>query len=212
MTTRLTSLYVDNAELYQAYVEYRARDDVQAFLKRKRDHHARREACKASGEKFESDFEITEAPPLPEIVAVAIYKIAHNYARKKNWQHLHFLEEMIGDGIIYCLKYGHNFDPEKSKYPYSYITTMIHNSFLQKIHSENYQRDIKREMWMRAGTGQVQSATGTGSKHFKTQAVDVSVKSLDEMVLDESSKSPRARTSRKKKKASSNPVDEALGI
>ena len=209
----LDNLLVDNKKLYESYVEYNSRPEVQAFLAKKAEFKANREKAKLTKVPFESDFKISDAPPLPETVAIAIYKISHNYARKKNWLYLPFVDEMIGDAIIYCLKYCHNFDPKLSKNPYAYITSTVHNAFLQRIHTEKHQKEIKQEMWLRAASGQVASSSGSGPQgSVVTEAVNAAMDGIAEtMTLDRDHSVPKTKPI-KKKKESSNPVDEALGI
>lgn len=206
------NLYVKNADLYEAYLEYRSRPDVQEFLRRKEEHKAKRTEARDAGESYESDFEISQAPTLPEIVAIAIYKIATNYSRKKNWGHLHFIEEMISDAIVYAMKYAHGFDPEKSRNPYAYITQIVHNSFLQRIASEKHQNDIKREMIQRASAGQVRSAVSNG--HFVTTSVEHSMMAIDDQqTLDRETRStppPKRKAGRPKKRKGPNLEDQGF--
>ena len=53
---------------------------------------------------------------------------------------------MVGDGIENCLMYAHNFDPEKSKNPFSYFTQIIYYAFLRRIEKEKKQNYIKYKM------------------------------------------------------------------
>tara|TARA_Y100000296_G_scaffold77613_1_gene99364 strand:- start:313 stop:699 length:387 start_codon:yes stop_codon:yes gene_type:complete len=50
---------------------------------------------------------------------------------------------MVGDGIENCLMYCSNFDPEKSKNPFSYFTQIIYYAFLRRIQKEKKQSYIK---------------------------------------------------------------------
>ena len=54
-----------------------------------------------------------------------------------------YKEEMVGDGIENCLMYAHNFDPEKSKNPFSYFTQIIYYAFLRRIEKEKKQSYVK---------------------------------------------------------------------
>ena len=53
---------------------------------------------------------------------------------------------MISDGIENCLQYVHNFDPEKSKNPFSYFTQIIYYAFLRRITKEKKQTAIKQKL------------------------------------------------------------------
>ena len=43
---------------------------------------------------------------------------------------------MISDGVEDCIHYGFNFDPDKSKAPFSYFTKIIWWAFLRRIKKE----------------------------------------------------------------------------
>ena len=53
---------------------------------------------------------------------------------------------MISDGIQNCLQYAYNFDPEKSKNPFSYFTQIIYYAFLRRISAEKKQVHIKNKL------------------------------------------------------------------
>ena len=50
---------------------------------------------------------------------------------------------MVGDGIENCLMYAANFDPTKSKNPFSYFTQIIYYAFIRRIQKEKKQNYIK---------------------------------------------------------------------
>ena len=53
---------------------------------------------------------------------------------------------MISDGIENCLQYIDNFDPEKSKNPFSYFTQIIYFAFVRRITREKKQSKIKDKL------------------------------------------------------------------
>jgi DNA-directed RNA polymerase specialized sigma subunit len=63
-------------------------------------------------------------------------KIATHLAQKPNFSNYTFKEDMISDGIENCLQYIDNFDPEKSKNPFSYFTQIIWYAFIRRINKE----------------------------------------------------------------------------
>lgn len=88
-----------------------------------------------------------EIPPIPEYVGACFLKIAQRYAMKPNWARCgSHLEDMAADAAISCLKYAHNFNPEKSNNAFSYFTQYCHNSFLQHIKKEKKLTEFKFEM------------------------------------------------------------------
>ena len=69
--------------------------------------------------------------------------IATNLSKKANFAGYTMVwkEEMIQEAVLTCVKYGKNFNPEKSNNPFAYITTICYNAFRlyiikQKRHSE----------------------------------------------------------------------------
>jgi len=54
-----------------------------------------------------------------------------------------FLSEMKSDGIENCFQYIDNFDPEKSKNPFSYFSQIIYYAFLRRIAKEKKELYIK---------------------------------------------------------------------
>lgn len=50
---------------------------------------------------------------------------------------------MIGDAIENCLRYIHNFDPDKSKNPFAYFTQIMSFAFIRRIDKEKKQSYIK---------------------------------------------------------------------
>lgn len=87
-----------------------------------------------------------EAPRIPRYVGEAIMLIATNLARKPNFSGYSFREEMIGDGIENCIMYLHNFNPEKSRNPFSYITLILYNAYIRRIEREQKHSYIKHKM------------------------------------------------------------------
>jgi hypothetical protein len=110
--------YVDNKSFYAALVEYRKKrlDAIEAGL---------------------------PIPRIPEYIGVCIFKIATKLSSKGNFVNYSYKEEMISDGIENCLLYAYNFDPTKSKNPFSYFTQIIYYAFLRRIQKEKKQAYIK---------------------------------------------------------------------
>lgn len=170
--------YVDNKKLYEAFVKYRNSDDVQEFLLRKKNHKKGKKDGLIEG-RFK------EAPPkLPEIIGKAIYDTAHGYARKKNFNHLSYADEMISDAMIHCVSYIYNFNPEITKNPFAYITQSVGNAFLQRIDKEKQVEEGKREIIKGIHNGQIDSvvhAKHADNVHVVTDFVRNAVKVIDEI-------------------------------
>jgi predicted restriction endonuclease len=94
-------------------------------------------SCKAAEEQDE------ERPRVPEYVGECIFKIATRLATKPNFASYTYRDEMISDGIEVCIRYIHNFDPNKSNNPFAYFTQIIYYAFIQRIQKEKKQAYIK---------------------------------------------------------------------
>ena len=85
-------------------------------------------------------------PPVSNYIGDCFVKIAEHLSHKPNFINYPYREEMVGDGIENCLMYAHNFDPEKSKNPFSYFTQIIYYAFIRRIQKEKKQAHIKNKM------------------------------------------------------------------
>jgi len=84
-----------------------------------------------------------DVPPVSDYIGNCFLKIAERLSSKANFANYPYKEEMIGDGIENCLMYAHNFNPRKSKNPFSYFTQIIYYAFLRRIEREKKQAYVK---------------------------------------------------------------------
>ena len=110
--------YVKNADFLSALIDHKKACDV----------------AKESG---------STQPRIPNYIGECFLKIAEHLSYRPNFMNYPYREEMVGDGIENCLMYAHNFDPEKSKNPFSYFTQIIYFAFLRRIEKEKKQSYIK---------------------------------------------------------------------
>ena len=110
--------YVDNKEFYQHMIEWKR-------------------VIKDAQEQGDT------VPPVTDYIGECFLKIAEHLSYKPNFINYAYREEMIGDGIENCIMYAHNFDPDKSKNPFSYFTQIIYYAFLRRIQKEKKQSYIK---------------------------------------------------------------------
>ena len=87
-----------------------------------------------------------DTPPVSDYIGNCFLKIAERLSSKANFVNYPYKEEMIGDGIENCLMYAHNFNPRKSKNPFSYFTQIIYYAFLRRIEREKKQAYVKLKM------------------------------------------------------------------
>jgi len=112
------SHYVDNKEFLAEMIKWKKRYN----------------AAEESGRK---------KPPISDYIAESFLKIAEHLSYRPNFMKYPYREEMVGDGVENCLMYAHNFDPNKSKNPFSYFTQIIYFAFLRRIEKEKKQSYIK---------------------------------------------------------------------
>ena len=84
-----------------------------------------------------------DKPPVSTYIGECFMKIAERLSSKHNFANYPYREEMVGDAIENCLMYAHNFNPKKSKNPFSYFTQIIYYAFLRRIEKEKKQNYIK---------------------------------------------------------------------
>ena len=84
-----------------------------------------------------------EPPQIPRYIGECFLKIANHLSYKPNFVNYMFKDDMICDGIENCVRYIHNFNPEKSKNPFAYFTQIIYYAFLRRRSQEKKQLEIK---------------------------------------------------------------------
>ena len=87
-----------------------------------------------------------EKPVIPRYIGECFLKIANHLSYKPNFVNYMFKDDMICDGIENCVRYIHNFNPEKSKNPFAYFTQIIYYAFLRRISQEKKQLEIKNKI------------------------------------------------------------------
>ena len=87
-----------------------------------------------------------ERPPVTDYIGECFLKIANHLSYKPNFVNYMFKDDMICDGIENCVRYVHNFSPEKSKNPFAYFTQIIYYAFLRRIQHEKKQLEIKNKI------------------------------------------------------------------
>ena len=130
MVRKKSEHYVNNRELLEALIVYRA---------------------KVANAK-ENDL---PKPRITNYLGECFLKIATHLSYKPNFVNYMFREDMISDGIENCVQYINNFDPEKSRNPFAYFTQIIHYAFLRRIQKEKKQMEIKNKILEKTGYDQV---------------------------------------------------------
>lgn len=117
--------YVDNAKLHEAMTEY---------------YNGYQEHLKTGVDK----------PVISNYIGECLYLIASGLSLKPRFRGYSFREEMISDGIENCIQYAlHNYNPYKTKNPFSYFTTIIKYAFLRRIEEEKKQQYLKHKNYQK---------------------------------------------------------------
>jgi hypothetical protein len=83
---------------------------------------------------------------MEEYIGECFMKIAVGRARHPWYSGWTFKDDMIAEAVLTCMKYAHNFDPEKTDNPFAYFTQYCNNAFLQVMEREKKLADFKFEM------------------------------------------------------------------
>jgi DNA-directed RNA polymerase specialized sigma24 family protein len=71
-----------------------------------------------------------------------LLRLAEKYSEKGSFFGYTYKDDMICEAVLTCIKYMHNYDPEKSN-PFAYFSRIIHNSFLSSISKQKKHSKIK---------------------------------------------------------------------
>jgi hypothetical protein len=111
--------YVDNKKLYAAIVEYKEKVRL----------------AEANGDI---------KPRISEYIGNCIRLIAENVAKRYyKFARYSYVDEMVGDAIINCIKYFDNFDETKYSNPHAYFTQICYQANVQRIKIEKRGQYIK---------------------------------------------------------------------
>jgi hypothetical protein len=125
----------------------------------------------------------SQYPRVSEYIGMAIYKIATKLATKPNFSGYSYKEEMISDGIENCLQYLHNFNPDKSKNPFAYFTTIIYYAFLRRIQKEQKQQYIKQKSLINSSIMNTLVDQSEDSVHFNAAYVHLNDERSNDLIL-----------------------------
>jgi len=78
-------------------------------------------------------YDQTQLPELPETVGTGIIQIVTGLGSRSNFANYSYLDDMIGDAVMNCIAYIHNFDLNKSNNVFAYIYQIAHNAFIRRI-------------------------------------------------------------------------------
>jgi len=124
-----------------------------------------------------------------EHIGKSVLAIATNisYCQKlikyRNYFDSALIDEWIADSVINCLKYMHNFNPEKSTNPFAYFSQISYNAILRGIIKENKALETRRKLTEKMSvdnTGFTLQEHDIG-EHFTNTGIDYEVSKIDSM-------------------------------
>lgn len=121
------------------------------MAKVKHEHYVNNKEFTALVTEWVKKYKIAKAaeerlPPIPIEIADSFYKIAKRYSSKPNFSGYTYKDDMIGEAIYICIRYAHNFNPEKSNNAFAYFTQYCHNAFIQYINKEKKYTKFKFDL------------------------------------------------------------------
>jgi len=121
--------FIDNKEFYSAMIDYKVKIDKarDAGLERK------------------------DWPPIPRYIGKCFLDIAEHLSMRPNFSNYIYRQDMVMDAVENCVVYCYNFDPDKSKNPFSYFTQICWYAFIRRIGKEKRQIEICDKIISKSG-------------------------------------------------------------
>ena len=91
--------------------------------------------------------------------------LARKVANRPNFFNYTFRRDMISEGVLTCINYIDNFNPKKSKNPFSYFTTVIFHSMVNMINKEATQSNIRERLRFLSSNGNVRTPSKRTKYH-----------------------------------------------
>ena len=79
--------------------------------------------------KMKEEFQVDERCEINDYIGQCFLDIANGLSNRPNFINYTFKDDMVFDGVENCIRYCHNFNPEKSKNPFSYFTQIVYYAF-----------------------------------------------------------------------------------
>jgi len=86
---------------------------------------------------------------MSESLGKMLLRIAEQFSTRGSFASYTYRDDMIGEAVLTCCRYLKNFNPDKSKNPFSYITQICLNSFINYIKIQNRHSQIKDIIYKR---------------------------------------------------------------
>ena len=115
--------YVNNQEFHAALTQYLAE---------------RKEAVDQS----------KELPRIPEYIGECFMKIARGVAQKHNFRNYSYINDMVSNAVLTCVKNVACFDPSRGTSAFAYFTQCVWFCFLGEFNREKKEMMKKREIFL----------------------------------------------------------------
>ena len=123
-----------------------------------------------------------ESDQISEELGRMLLLIAKNLSNKANFINYTWKEDMVQEAVLTCCKYLKNFDLEKSKNPFAYITTICSHAFVNYINKQKRHSAIKDTLFN--NRHDMEDDFGM----YQTRAIDYTVMSVDDKKKKKKSK------------------------
>ena len=178
------------------------------FPKQQKNYYVDNEEFRLALKRFrESGLKLSEHPD-GNYIGETIIKICRNLSLSKNFIGYTYRDEFIEDAIENCVRYVKNFDPDKSKYAFTYFSKIAYSAFVRRIKKEKDQQKVKYKMLSDSTVlsdimEQYNDATNSDAD------VNQLVEQISKMMKDSDKLVDASKPSRKKKKMEET-VEEAV--
>jgi len=112
-------------------------------------------------------------PIIPRYIGKCFLDIAEHLSMRPNFSNYIYRQDMVMDAVENCVVYCHNFDPEKSKNPFSYFTQVCWYAFIRRIAKEKKQIEICDKIISKSGFEEFFTGDGVGSSSEFNSIMDV---------------------------------------
>ena len=151
-----------------------------------------------------------ELPRVPEFIGECLQNIARGYAQKHNFRNYSYVNDMIGDAVITCLRYLRSYDPDRRgadgnpTSALSYFTQTCHYSFIARIAAEKKQTKVKRALIMDADMDTFSLSGDDAGEEFSIQMNEF----IASLGTDDDELDKKIEKENEKKKQKPGPLEE----
>ena len=94
-------------------------------------------------EFFKKICEYHETKVISDELWMMFFKLAENYANLSSFRGYSYIDDMKMEAMMRCIRYINSFDHLNKNNPFSYFTTVVHNSFIAYLNKEKTHQNKK---------------------------------------------------------------------